>query len=126
MTKPVEPKERKEPTCGEIEDLLRGMEAAKMGFYRNAVLLNWHPFVEFAGLMKEYINILHDTYREGREWSEPLQLKPYQIDYIAEKLDCIFGGQLRAILQAKPDAREKLGEEVETIVNRFGFTGHDP
>lgn len=66
---------------------------------RSAVHIGNHPFVEFAGLMNEYIKACHDAHARELDFSEcnrhsgyVLPLHPVMSDYINEKLECIFSG----------------------------------
>ncbi len=74
-------------------------------FYRDAVSIGNHPFIEFAGLMNEYILACRRAHAEGIDFTQcnrhtgnPLPLHPTMSDYINEKLECIFSGA--KILQA--------------------------
>lgn len=87
------------------------MQLASGAFYRAAVSIGNHPFIEFAGLMNEYHGACREADDLGIDFSEcskhtglELPLYPFQIDYINEKLECIFGG--RIAIGAEPDVRE--------------------
>ena len=60
--------------------------------------IGWHQYVEFAGLMGEYINILKDAQVKRGDLGA-LELADYQVSYIGEKLDCIFGEELRKVMR---------------------------
>lgn len=81
------------------EEALGKMQQAADEFYRSAVFIGNHPFIEFAGLMNEYIQVCRDAHREGIDFTEcnrhsgvKLPLLPMRSDYLNEKLECIFAG----------------------------------
>lgn len=83
----------------EREQALRLMRGASDAFYRSAVSIGNHPFIEFAGLMNEYINACRLAHEQGIDFSEcsrhsgqVLPLHPVMSDYVNEKLECIFSG----------------------------------
>lgn len=80
---------------------LQQMQEIATDFYYKAVKTNCHPFIEFAGLMNEYIKACRDAHEKGidftrcnRHTGQILPLEEYRSDYITEKLECIFSGQL--------------------------------
>jgi hypothetical protein len=86
-------------TPEEREVALKKMQQASNEFYKAAVSIGNHPFIEFAGLMNEYINACRDAHNEGIDFSEcnrhrgqALPLHPVRSDYLNEKLECIFSG----------------------------------
>lgn len=101
------------------DEALVKMRAASDAFYSAAVRTGCHAFIEFAGLINEYIDICSAMTASGNtDWMHAsarsgtvLPMKSYQIRYLAEKLDCIYGPTLRASkdLQrviAREDSRE--------------------
>lgn len=87
----------------EREVALRKMDAAVRGFYAAAVATGNHPFIEFAGVMQAYLNSCARAHGEGIDFSEcnhhagqQLPMESFEVDYLAEKLDCIFGGRILA------------------------------
>ncbi|WP_028604490.1 hypothetical protein [Ottowia thiooxydans] len=83
----------------EREQALLEMRRTADAFYRSAVKIGNHPFIEFAGLMNEYIAACQLAHKDGVDFSEcnvhngkNLPLKPFMSDYINEKLECIFSG----------------------------------
>jgi hypothetical protein len=78
---------------------LEQMQAASDAFYRSAISIGNHPFIEFAGLMNEYITACRSAHKEGIDFTDcnkhngqVLPLRPTMSDYINEKLECIFSG----------------------------------
>ena len=73
------------------------LQAASNAFYNAAVRAGVHPFIEFTGLMNEWIKAarrqperMHGSVHTG----DHVQLEIYEIRYIREKLECIFGKQV--------------------------------
>ena len=80
---------------------IAAMRAASGSFYANAARTRNHTFIEFCGLMNEYINACEMAHAEGIDFSDcnahsgqQLPMTPYMIDYVNEKLDCIFTGRI--------------------------------
>src|SRR3989344_2021999 len=63
------------------------MQEASDAFYRSSVTIGNYPFIEFAGLMNEYITACRAPHNE-----QALPLHPVMSNYINEKLECIFSG----------------------------------
>lgn len=81
---------------------LAAMRMASSFFYAQAVRIGNHPFIEFAGLMNEYIQACEDAQAQGVDFTEctahtgrELPLAPYRVGYLNEKLECIFGGRIQ-------------------------------
>lgn len=79
---------------------LAQMQAVSDQFYANAVAIGCHPFIEFTGLLNEYISACRDAHANGIDFTEcnihsglHLPLKSHQVSYLNEKLGCIFNGQ---------------------------------
>jgi hypothetical protein len=84
------------------------MRAVSSAFYGPATQTGCHAFIEFCGLMNEYIVVCENTARAGGDFmmanthnERPLAMKAHHAAYLAEKLDCIFGPTIRA----NPEAR---------------------
>lgn len=91
----------------ERERALAQMEAASAQFYAAATKIGVHPFIEFTGLMNEYLKACRSAHAQGIDFSEcnthsgkHLPLQPFEVDYINEKLGCIFTG--RSVLSEVP------------------------
>jgi hypothetical protein len=83
----------------EREKAIDQMRAVSHYFYMAATQIGIHPFIEFTGLMNEYIKACDEAHQVGIDFSEcnthsgeVLPLKPYMKTYINEKLECIFSG----------------------------------
>lgn len=92
-----------EPTT-DLQAVLQQMRLVSRGFYAQAVAIGNHPFIEFAGLMNEYIQACEDAAGNGIDFTQcnthsgkDLPLLGYQVDYSNEKLECIFTG--RSVMQ---------------------------
>ncbi len=89
----------------ERENAIAKMHVASSAFYRAAIQIGNHPFIEFTGLMNEYIKACEDAHKAGIDFSEcnthgetDLPLASFRIAYINEKLECIFTG--RSVMQS--------------------------
>jgi hypothetical protein len=94
----------------ERAEMIRAMNTASAEFYRAATAIGNHPFIEFTGLMNEYIKVCEAAHKEGIDFTEcnthsgkDLPMRDYQIDYINEKLECIFTGRSVMTGGAEPE-----------------------
>lgn len=88
--------------------MLVGMQDASDAFYYHAVKIGCHPFIEFTGLLNEYINICRAAHAAGIDFTETsvhgsgvLPVKPHHVAYLSEKLACIYGNSVCDILLAR-------------------------
>lgn len=102
-------------TPTEREQALASMQRTADSFYRSAVAIGNHPFIEFAGLMNEYITACRAAHAQGIDFSEcnrhsgvALPLHPVMADYVNEKLECIFSGAKVLDVVAASPARPSL------------------
>lgn len=94
-----------------IEDLLkicRKMDAVVEKIYPMMTSCEVHPFVEFNGLMREYVVICRILARSGvafpfasNHGTMAVEVPDYTIEYMAEKLGCIFAPMIRGNPRAK-------------------------
>lgn len=95
-------------TKAELEMMLIKMKAASNAFYAASTQIGNHAFIEFTGLMNEYINVCRDALAEGRDFttfnihSGKSMIKSYQQEYMREKIECIFGVPLE--IKIAPEA----------------------
>lgn len=84
----------------ERAEMLRKMKQASSAFYGMAVQTGCHPFIEFTGLMNEYIKICEEAQAQGIDFTQTtahqsgrdkLPMKSYHVAYLGEKLGCIYG-----------------------------------
>lgn len=87
-------------TKEEREVMLEKMHAASGSFYAAACRIGNHPFIEFTGLMNEYINVCQTAHDKGIDFTQCnthsgmfLPMKEHNINYVNEKLECIFTGR---------------------------------
>jgi hypothetical protein len=78
--------------------ILQRMRDASNRFYAAAAAAGCHAFIEFTGLMNEYIKLCQEANEAGIEWVHAnvhgdvhLPWKPHHIAYLSEKLECIYG-----------------------------------
>jgi hypothetical protein len=88
-------------TAQEREDALRRMDEAVDLFYGAAIQIGNHPFIEFAGVMTAYAKSCWRAHDAGIDFTEcnqhagrQLPMERFEVDYLAEKLHCIFGGRI--------------------------------
>jgi hypothetical protein len=81
------------------ERSLKLMRAASDNFFRAAVQTDNHAFIEFTGLLNEYVQACEMALANGQDFrhankhtGEPLPVAPHMLDYLNEKLGCIFSG----------------------------------
>ena len=83
----------------EEQEAIKQMSMLSARFYVAAQQTNVHAFIEFTGLMNEYIKICTRTpgFMHSNTHSEtPLRMESFEAAYLAEKLDCIYGPTLRS------------------------------
>lgn len=92
----------------ELRDMITEMEKISSVFYQLAIRVGNHAFIEFAGMMNEYIKICRDTVNSGRDFTcanthvgQSLVFAGYNLDYIFEKMDCIFGPSISALMKSR-------------------------
>lgn len=100
----------------EVMKCLADMERASNNFYCLAVQAQNHAFIEFTGLMNEYINVCRDAAKNGIDFrtasthtGRRLDFKDHHLKYIREKLECIYGID---VLSATPSENFHPAEEL--------------
>lgn len=90
-------------THEEREVALVQMEQVVNGFYGAATRIGNHPFIEFAGVMTAYVKSCRRAHEQGVDFTEcnrhagrELPMESFEVNYLNEKLDCIFGGRIQA------------------------------
>lgn len=85
----------------ELAAMIQQMHSAASFFYRMAVLIGNHAFIEFAGLMNEYIRCCKNAMKQGIDFTLcsahaglELPMTPFEVDYVNEKLECIYTGRI--------------------------------
>jgi hypothetical protein len=77
------------------------MKLASGTYYRDAVGTGVHAFIEFNGLMNEFIQVCERAQSAGQDFTmanthsgQALPVHPHNLTYLAEKLNCIYGPAL--------------------------------
>jgi hypothetical protein len=88
----------------ELREICSRMQSTSNTFYSGAVMTGNHAFIEFTGLINEYVKACYDSIEKDVDFTQAnvhtgkaLPLAPYQLEYIAEKFDCIYGGSFKAV-----------------------------
>lgn len=86
--------------------MLERMQQASNAFYGAAVQIGCHPFIEFTGLLNEYIQICVRAQEQNIDFTQcnthsgvNLPMRHYEVDYVNQKLECIFTG--RSVVKGK-------------------------
>ena len=105
----------------DLPECIKKMRAASTLFYDNAIHAGNHAFIEFTGLMNEYIKLCEDSMKAGINFTEAnkhtgtrMPVAPYRLEYLKEKLECIFEG---IELKAK--------EKIVTIIDKSAESKSD-
>jgi len=82
--------------------MLTKMQQTSNAFYAAAVRIGCHPFIEFCGLMNEYIKVCTAAHEAGIDFTQTtahsglaLPMQKWHVEYLAEKLECIYGPALQ-------------------------------
>lgn len=89
--------EQEEHTLASVATIHK-MQEVSNEFYRKAIQIGNHPFIEFAGLMNEYIKMCTQTWDKGIDFTQAhvhsdqpgLEAHSWNGAYLAEKFSCIF------------------------------------
>jgi len=86
----------------ERAEMITRMKLASNIFYSNAVKIGNHPWIEFTGLLNEYIKMCEQAQAQGIDFPNAnahsgiaLPMRTFEAAYIGEKLGCIFGPSLQ-------------------------------
>lgn len=84
------------------KEILRRMRLLTSMFYAGATKTGCHAIVEFTGLINEFIEVCAKAEEAGINWLEAnahgdsrLPYETHHIQYLSEKLNCIYGLQLK-------------------------------
>jgi len=106
-----QPPARPEPAYSSEEraTMLKSMREASDRFYRMAVKIQCHPFIEFSGLMHEYIQMCERAHQQGIDFTQThahsgyaLPMQSFNAAYLGEKIGCIYGPSLQQASNAVP------------------------
>lgn len=88
-------------TDEELEFMLERMKTTASAFYREAIDIGVHPWIEFAGILNEYTRAAEEALSKGEDFTcatghaaRSLPMTGYRRAYIFEKLTCAFGPDL--------------------------------
>lgn len=102
------------------DDILKRMKVASSNFYLAAVSAGCHAFIEFTGLMNEFIKVCKEADDAGIDWLHAnvhgdihLPFQSHHIKYLSEKIECIYGRRL-----ADGDDEKKGFQAAMDIVKR--------
>lgn len=101
-----------------LQVMLEKMQQASNSFYSAAISVGNHPFIEFTGLMNEYIKLCQCALESGIDFTKTsihgnglaLPAEPFHAEYIAEKLGCIYGTTLQSPQLKKAFMEGMFGE----------------
>ena len=109
----------------ELATMLEKMKAVCQTFYWQAADTGCHTFIEFAGLMNEFIKVCEQSAAAGVDFAnasthtgKPLVVYTYNATYIVEKLDCVFGPTIKS----SPEVRAEFAK----ILGRLDVFTHSP
>lgn len=92
-------RKRNEYSLEERARMLEGMRHASKVFYALACRAENHAFIEFTGLLNEYLKLCELAHREGRDFTRAnvhtgaplvLEAKEHDAEYLGEKFGCVF------------------------------------
>lgn len=72
-----------------LKDHLQSLERLSLGFYNRACHIGNHAFIEFAGLLNEWIAMARQTLDAACDPFSGLVWRAHNLNYVIEKLDCI-------------------------------------
>lgn len=113
MNAPVQRREDFGYTPEMLADVLAKMEAALGKIYWILFQTGCHPFIEFNGLMHQFVQVCRRASEKGipfpmanEHTGVPLPVELHDVQYMGEKLRCIFG----PIIDSNEEARRALFE----------------
>ena len=81
----------------ELIETINSMQQISDEFYLKARCTDNHAFIEFTGILNEYIKICTQSLEKGIDFTRcnthtgnKLHVKDYNLNYLLEKLNCIF------------------------------------
>lgn len=90
-------------TKEELEAKVIEMARAANVTYLLLQACNVHPFIEFNGFMQKYVDICRREAAKGNDFTvanthtgNALPMEEHDVQYLAEKFDCIFGPTFKA------------------------------
>jgi hypothetical protein len=90
-----------EHTLAERQEMIEKMRVVSERFYGPATMTGVHAFIEFCGLMNEFITVCQSAQERGIDFTmanthsgQALPFETHHAAYLAEKLNCIYGPAL--------------------------------
>ena len=87
----------------EREKMISEAQKVSDAFYQAARNTGFHAFLEFCGLMNEFLVVCREAQKNRQDFTQAnthtgqsLPFEPHNAAYIAEKLNCIYGPTLLA------------------------------
>lgn len=81
----------------ELECMIKAMKQASSTFYGLSIMVGNHTFIEFTGLMNEYIKMCEEALDQGIDFTQcnvhtgqSLPMEFHHAAYLGEKLGCIY------------------------------------
>jgi hypothetical protein len=103
------PKPEEHYTAEQRLVMLDQMDRVAANFYSAAVKIQNHPFLEFCGLMTEYIKMCRQAHAAGLDFTNlnqhsghALPMQPFNARYLGEKIGCIYGPSLQKAENGQP------------------------
>ncbi len=80
-----------------LQTLVNRMDAQASLFYRGAQAVGHHQWIEFTGFLNEYVKMCQRMLDAGKDFQNcEIEPKSFEVNYIREKLGCIFGEKVIA------------------------------
>jgi hypothetical protein len=91
----------------ELQTMIDKMQSVSDAFYPAAQSTGHHAFLEFTGLMNEYIKLCREALAQGIDFTattihgsgQALPMQGFHRRYLDEKLQCIYGVSLDALMR---------------------------
>lgn len=90
----------------ELQTMIVRMQKVSDSFYQAAQWAGHHAFLEFTGLMNEYIQLCRQALASGTDFTattihgggQTLPMEAFHQRYLNEKLSCIYGVSLEVLM----------------------------
>lgn len=109
-------------TQEEQRELIGKMRAANNSIYLLLQAAGVHAFIEHCGLLSKFIDIAERSMQAGIDFTQSnthsegsLAMEGHDMEYLAEKLDCIYGPSLRANAKVRAAFLKGLGLDEEPV-----------
>lgn len=111
-------------TPDELQEILNRMKEANDAIYWNLFRMGFgsdcHAFLEFCGMMNKFQELCATAAKAGIDFTmanihsgQPVPMETHDVDYLAEKFECIFGSFFRRNPRlARRFAKKALGIDV--------------